>query len=180
MMETKYSKNNKVKKSLSATLILMTIVIKSQVAIGKTSVTNNSVSLEFSDSEKKGIVMPYVENKDGVTENGTIIFDTTDYKLKYLKGGNWFDLTIDNSGKTGPDIQQSKTELTDAKVIIGTTTDTANGILVLSDNNKAMILPKVVSPHLNIIDPAPGMMVYDSEKKQLAVYNGTVWTFWKP
>ncbi|WP_262907374.1 hypothetical protein [Chryseobacterium sp. LC2016-27] len=43
-----------------------------------------------------------------------------------------------------------------------------------------MILPKVASPHLNIINPSAGMMVYDTVKKQLAIYNGTVWSFWKP
>lgn len=59
-------------------------------------------------------------------------------------------------------------------------TDTTPGILILSDADKAMILPKVASPHLNIINPAAGMMVYDTVNRQLAVYNGTVWSFWKP
>ncbi|WP_435524785.1 hypothetical protein [Chryseobacterium indoltheticum] len=39
----------------------------------------------------------------------------------------------------------------------------------MEDTDKAMILPKVASPHLNIINPAPGMMVYDTTAKQLAV-----------
>ena len=59
-------------------------------------------------------------------------------------------------------------------------TDTTPGILVLADTNKAMVLPKVASPHLNIVNPSPGMMVYDTTSKQLAVFNGTVWSFWKP
>jgi hypothetical protein len=58
------------------------------------------------------------------------------------------------------------------------TPSSVSGILVLEDANKAMILPKVASPHLNIISPAAGMMVYDTQKKQLAVFNGTVWSFW--
>ena len=36
--------------------------------------------------------------------------------------------------------------------------------MVLADTNKAMVLPKVASPHLNIVNPAPGMMVYDTTK----------------
>jgi len=48
------------------------------------------------------------------------------------------------------------------------------------DVNKAMTLPKIASPHLSIVNPAAGMMVYDITKKQLAIYNGTVWSFWKP
>ncbi|MFN8364299.1 MAG: hypothetical protein U0T78_03115 [Cloacibacterium normanense] len=58
-------------------------------------------------------------------------------------------------------------------------TDTTLGILVLADTNKAMVLPKAASPHLNIVNPS-GMIVYDTTKKQLAVFNGTVWSFWKP
>lgn len=162
-------------------MCLTAITAKSQVAIGKTSVTNTSVSLEFNDSEKKGIILPYVEDKSSITENGSVIFDNTDHKVKYLKDNSWFDLSVDATGKSDVTIQQSKTELSTAKTTIGTNTAMdSNGILVLSDANKAMILPRVASPHLNIINPAPGMMVYDTTKKQLAVYNGTVWSFWKP
>ena len=59
-------------------------------------------------------------------------------------------------------------------------TDPTPGLLVLADTDKAMVLPKVASPHLNIVNPAAGMMVYDTTSKQLAVFNGTVWSFWKP
>lgn len=158
------------------------ITAKSQVAIGKASVTNASVSLEFTDAENKGIILPYVEDKSSITENGSVIFDNTDHKVKYLTNNDWFDLSVDATGKSDIGIQQTKTELATAKTAIGDNgaTDTTSGILVLSDNNKAMILPRVASPHLNIINPASGMMVYDTTKKQLAVYNGTVWTFWKP
>ena len=49
-----------------------------------------------------------------------------------------------------------------------------------ASSTNSMILPKVASPHLNIIKPAAGMIVYDSVSRQLAVYNGKVWSFWKP
>ncbi|MFC4164532.1 hypothetical protein ACFOWU_12765 [Epilithonimonas zeae] len=166
---------------LTCLLIVAAITIKSQVAIGKTSVSNNSVSLEFSDSENKGMILPYIENKSAITENGSVIFDNSDHKVKYLKDNSWFDLSVDTTGKSDIAIQTSKPELSTAKTTIGNNTAMdSNGILVLSDANKAMILPRVASPHLNIINPAPGMMVYDTTKKQLAVYNGTVWSFWKP
>ena len=171
------------KKNILITLLtIITISIKSQVAIGKTGLTNSSVSLEFSDTENKGIILPYIEDKSGITENGSVIYDNSDHKVKYLKDNSWFDLSVDNTGKADISIQQSKTEIRTAKTGIGTNSDadTTDGILVLSDTDKAMILPKVASPHLNIMNPAPGMMVYDTTKKQLAVYNGTVWSFWKP
>ncbi|PZU80688.1 MAG: hypothetical protein DI529_16370 [Chryseobacterium sp.] len=171
-------------KKIILTTIFFTVVgtVKSQIAIGKTGITNTSVSLEFTDAENKGIILPYIENKSTITENGSIIFDNTDHKVKYLKDNSWFDLSVDTTGKSDVTIQQSKTELATAKTGVGTNSDTdpVNGILVLTDTNKAMILPRVASPHLNIINPASGMMVYDTTKKQLAVYNGTVWSFWKP
>ncbi|WP_345207058.1 hypothetical protein, partial [Chryseobacterium ginsengisoli] len=157
--------------------------VQAQVGISKPNVTNGSVSLEFADTENKGLILPYVIDKSGITENGTVIYDTTDHKVKYLKDNAWFDLSVDTTGAADLSIQgNDKTEQPGAKVSIYTTgnTDATAGILVLGDTNKAMVLPKVASPHLNIINPSAGMMVYDTTKRQLAVYNGTVWSFWKP
>lgn len=167
---------------LTGILFTSVTIAKAQVAIGKSTITNPSVSLEFNDNENKGIILPYIENKSAITENGSIIFDNTDNKVKYLKDGNWFDLSVDTLGKSNVEIQQSKTEQVTAKTGIGanSATDGTDGILVLTAADKAMILPRVASPHLSIINPASGMMVYDTTKRQLAVYNGSVWTFWKP
>ena len=174
-----------------------------QVAIGKASV-NPSVSLEFYDNADnvRGIILPWV---DGVSNtapfitnspatetvvNGTLVYDTSDKKVKVKYTTGWRDLSKDATGTTvdpltsvdGLTLQNSITDLDNAKVQIGgdPATDTTPGILVLADTNKAMVLPKVASPHLNIVNPSPGMMVYDTTKKQLAVFNGTVWSFWKP
>ncbi|MFP3833796.1 hypothetical protein [Chryseobacterium sp. SIMBA_028] len=163
---------------LSFTLLCI-VCVKAQVAIGKKNVTNPSVSLEFADTENRGFILPYVEEISGISQDGTIIYDSSDKKVKYLKSGSWFDLSVDTTGNADLSIQTNKTEKTGAKVSIGTPTST-DGILVLEDSNKAMILPKVASPHVNIVDPAAGMMVYDTTSRQLAVYNGTVWSFWKP
>jgi hypothetical protein len=129
----------------------------------------------------------------GTVVDGTIILDLSDNKVKYMRNGAWSPLTgslpltvgattyytFDNIDSS---LQDNKKEEANAKAAIGTNaaTDTTTGILVLTDTDKAMILPKVSSPHLNIKNPTPGMMAYDTIKKQLAVYNGTVWSFWKP
>lgn len=178
----------RIKLSITAALLLGTILISAQVAIGKSSVSNSSVSLEFG-SGNKGIVLPWVTNTGIVAGqlNGTLAYDLSDHKIKVKYASGWKDLSIDTSGTTldpltsvdGVLIQNSQTENTSAEVTIGT--PTANtGILILEDTDKAMILPKVASPHLNIINPAPGMMVYDTTAKQLAVFNGAVWSFWRP
>lgn len=155
----------------------------SQVAISKTSVSNPSVSLEFADGNK-GIILPWVTSAASVTGavDGTVIYDISDKKVKYRKSGIWIDLSIDTTGVADTTLQNSKTELAGAKVIIGGngSTDTTSGILVLADNNKAMVLPKMDNPHLVIVNPASGMMAYDTANHLFAVFNGTVWTFWEP
>ena len=162
-------------------LLLTANFHNAQVAIGKTDITNNFVSLEFGIGNKS-IVLPWVTSQLLVlgAVNGTIIFDSLDKKVKYLKNGSWFDLTVDTNGAVDTSLQNGLLDYESAKVDIGTKVDDSPGILVLTDSDKAMILPKMVSPHLNIKNPTAGSMAYDTNKKQLAVYNGTNWTFWKP
>ncbi|WEK70582.1 MAG: hypothetical protein P0Y62_03295 [Candidatus Chryseobacterium colombiense] len=152
--------------------------IYSQVAIGKTTVESESSSIEFGNANR-GIVLPWVTDLASVQNavNGTLVFDLSDKKVKSYQNSAWVDLSIDGTGVADSVLQDALNENPAAKVAIGTPTATS-GILVLEDSNKAMILPKVASPHLNIISPSAGMMVYDTVKKQLAVFNGSVWTFW--
>ena len=167
---------------------LFTTCAFAQVAIGKASVSSPSVSLEFGTGNK-GILLPWVTGFSTVTGavNGTLVYNTTDKKVYVKYASGWKDLSVDATGTTvdpitnvdGLTLQNSLDDLDTAKVSIGTPTSTP-GILVLEDTNKAMVLPKVDSPHLNIVNPAAGMMVYDTTSKQLAVFNGTVWSFWKP
>uniref|UniRef100_A0AAU6WPQ4 Uncharacterized protein n=1 Tax=Chryseobacterium endophyticum TaxID=1854762 RepID=A0AAU6WPQ4_9FLAO len=163
------------KKAINIFSLLLFTSGFSQVAIGKTSVSNTSVSLEFG-SGNRGIILPWVTSAASVTGavDGTLIYDIADKKVKYLKSGSWSDLTVDATGVVDTVLQASKVELPGAKMVIGTggASDTTPGILVLKDTNKAMVLPKVASPHLNIINPSAGMMVYDTVKHQLAVFNG--------
>lgn len=168
------------------TIILSTFIsicAYSQVAIGKDNLTSDSVSLEFGN-ENKGLLLPWVTSESSVAGalDGTMIYDTTDKKVKYRRAGSWFDLSVDTTGVVDTSLQDSRTEYDSAKVVIGKSgaNDTTPGILVLADTDKAMILPKVASPHLNISNPASGMLVYDTDARQLAVFNGKVWSFWKP
>lgn len=177
-----------------------------QVAIGKPSITNTSVSLEFYDSSDnaRGMLLPWASTVAGTPNttykgisspvDGTLIFDISDEKVKYRKAGSWFDLTIKSkndviSGITNANltsdlsIQGSSLEdKTNSRAAIGANaeTNTTDGVLVLTDINKAMILPKVTNPQTTIQSPSAGMIVYDTNKRVLCVFNGTVWTFWKP
>lgn len=166
--------------------ILISACASAQVAIGKPSVSSTSVSLEFYDSadNKRGILLPWVTNTADVTGavNGTMVYNTSDKKVYVKYASGWKDLSVDATGAVDTSLQNSLSDLDTAKVLIGGNpdTDSTPGILVLADTDKAMVLPKVASPHLNIVNPSPGMMVYDTTAKQLAVFNGTVWSFWKP
>ena len=202
LMKTKTSIKRKVMntKYFSTLSLLISTLAFSQVAIGKSSITSNStsISLEFG-AGNKGIILPWATNAAGVSlsptaneKGGAFILDVNDRKVKISKNnGTWFDLTVHNlekpaiGGNTAIDnslqTNSSFPEKSTAKTMIGgnPTTDSTPGILVLADTNKAMIPPLVTDPATNIKNPAPGMMVYDSAKKLLAVYNGTVWSYWR-
>lgn len=171
------------KNSIIFVAVLVFSKFSAQVAINKTTVSSPSVSLEFNNSASnaKGIVLPWVGSTTAVTGAvpGTMVYDNTTHKVWVRKNAGWADLSVDNTGTADISMQQSLVENASAKVSIGLPTSTP-GILVLEDTNKAMILPKVASPQTTIINPAPGMMAYDTVTKNLAVFNGTVWTFWKP
>lgn len=182
--------------------------MSAQVSIGKSNLTNTTVSLEFGANDTingyKGILLPWVSTIAGTPNatytgvanpvDGTLIFDVADKIVKYRKAGTWFALSkneistvngipnYDTTGIVNTSAQDLLVENISAKVMIGGNPETDNtvGILVLADIDKAMILPKMVSPHLNISNPPAGMMAYDTNTKQLAVFNGNVWSFWKP
>ena len=174
-------------KNIVATLsLLFATTLSAQVAIGKSSISSPAVSLEFYDNpdNTRGIILPWVTSTAAVTGavNGTLVYNTADRKVYVKYASGWRDLSVDTTGTVTTTLQDALSDLDTAKVLIGgdPATDTTPGILVLADTNKAMVLPKVASPHLKIVNPSPGMMVYDTTKKQLAVFNGTVWSFWKP
>lgn len=159
---------------------LIPMLASSQVIIGKgkTTPTNSSVSLEFG-TEPKGILLPWVESQN-VVQNavpGTLIFDASDKKVKLKTLLQWKDLSITNSGIVDTSLQDAYVEKIDAKVSIGTPTNTP-GIFVLEQSDKAMILPLVTS-YKDVKNPSAGMVVFDITTKQLCLFNGAVWSFWK-
>lgn len=181
-------------KKLIVMALLASGFISAQTAIGKTKVTNSSVSLEFGN-DNRGLILPYVASAASLNDAvpGTLVMDASDAIIKLKKSGTeWTALTAnvqnatyglntliaDTTGAVNTTIQQNLTDVLTKKAIIGATADAAPGVLVLSAANKAMILPQVTSPHLNIINPAPGMMVFDPTTNQLCVFNGTVWNYW--
>lgn len=161
--------------------------VAAQTAIGKTSVDGNSI-LDFGTGNK-GIILPWVEDASTLTgaaaTNGTLLYDVQTKKVQARVNGVWTDLsrngddTATHTAKINAHL--AKNEIANAShsgVIMGATTSSAIGVLVLESSTKALILPKMASPHLNMRNPEPGTMAYDTVKDLLCVYDGKEWSFW--
>lgn len=166
-------------------IICITDVTFGQVAIGKNSISSPAVGLEFYDQadNARGLILPWVNSTAALSKpvNGTFVYDTSNKKVYVKYASGWKDLSVDNTGVVDTSLQDSLTELDNSSVIIGgdPSKDVTPGILILGDQHRLMILPKVDSPHLRIVNPSPGMIAYDTKTKELAVFNGSVWSFWK-
>ena len=167
---TKYS----IAIAILATVILAEMT-QGQVAIGKESVTNSSVLLEFGD-EAKGIILPAVDASPGAVD-GTFILDNTSQSVRVMEDGSWTDLTAPGEAASNPFINTGSD--VGEGVVIGAESSTKPGALVLESTTMALVLPKVAEPHLNILSPVAGTVVYDTASSMMAVYDGQNWSFWK-
>lgn len=162
-----------------------------QVIIGNetgTAQDKTSVLLEFAKTNNKGIVLPYVRNKQNIKTEGSIILDVSDVydaRVKYFNG-EWKDLSgqsanVDTINGVLAQQPQDVSEESTAQAVIGDDTVVKDGVLVLESKTQAMVLPTVDDVN-RIPSPSPGMMVFVNKTgaKRLAVFNGTVWSFWKP
>lgn len=154
-------------------------IAQSQTAIEKKTV-NESAVLDFAAGTTKGIILPAVETLPAAPANGTFLFDKIAKIVKVYQNGAWVDLSgVGNIAGTVPIAPYSGTVDNGKQTVIGSRSTTADGVLVLESTNKALVLPKISNPHLNVKSPYPGMMCYDTDRKALAVFDGTVWNYWK-
>ncbi|MFB9079638.1 hypothetical protein ACFFLS_07100 [Flavobacterium procerum] len=151
-----------------------------QSSIGKNTPPGGSGILDFNAGGKAGIVLPWVTSLPTGTAlaGGVMIYNANLKKVMYYNETSWVDLST-KTGAVDLSIQTSVPETNAKGTVIGAQSSAVDGVLVLESSNKALILPKVASPHLNIIKPMAGTICYDTVKKLLCVYNGTEWTFWK-
>ncbi|WP_228462971.1 hypothetical protein [Chryseobacterium caseinilyticum] len=167
-----------------------------QIIIGDakgTATVKTSVLLEFAADENKGIILPYVRFLPQSPAEGTILLDASTstavrvkvYNANTSFGTNgWLDLSGQSANisdaMTAQPTFANAPETSAAKAIIGDVTSLANGVLILESTTKAMVLP-IVADVQDVLSPSPGMMVYVNKagSKRLAVYNGSVWSFWR-
>lgn len=159
-------------------ILVIGLTANAQMAIGKLSIEGSGI-IDFGADGVSGIVLPWITaipTGNGLTP-GMLIYDANQKKVMYYNGTAWSDLSI-NTGMVNLTEQTTIPE-TGTGTIIGALNSGVKGVLVLETTDKALILPKVSSPHLNIIKPMAGTICYDTIKKIMCVYNGKEWTFWK-
>ncbi len=146
-----------------------------QIAIGKEN-NNPAALLDFPAGTTKGIILPAIVNTSNMASAvpGTLVFDRASLKVRY-NNGFWRDLT-DGSGVNPPYV--ASPDQANAKVVLGSDTSAADGVLVLESNTKALVLPHITNPVTNVKSPVAGMICYDPGKKMMMVYDGQKWYFW--
>lgn len=150
-----------------------------QTAIGKNTADGSSV-LDFAAGTTKGIILPAVETLPATPANGTFLFDKVAKIVKMYQNGAWVNLSgVGDIAGAVPIAPYSGTVDNGKQTVIGSRSTTVDGVLVLESTDKALVLPKISNPHLNVKSPYPGMMCYDTDRKALAVFDGNVWNYWK-
>lgn len=147
-----------------------------QTAIEKKTADGSSV-LDFAAGTTKGIILPAVETLPSTPANGTFLLDKTDKKIKMYQNSIWVELS--GTGNITNVVPYSGTVDNGKQTVMGARSTAVDGVLVLESADKALVLPKISNPHLNVKSPYPGMMCYDTNRKALAVFDGNVWDYWK-
>lgn len=161
---------------LILSICLLSMKATSQVAIDKITVDGNSTLLDFASGTSKGIILPAVQTLPTAPANGTFLFDKNDATVKMYQFNNWVELSDEGDAS---EVLPYNGTAKNTQTVMGADKTNVSGVLVLEATDKAMILPKVASPHLNVPKPYPGMMCYDTDAKALAVFDGSVWSYWK-
>lgn len=173
------------KKVLTLISTLLLYLSYGQMIIGDnvgTASVKTSVLLEFSATNAEGLILPYVRTLPGGV-GGTLLLDAstaTNARVKFHNGTSWIDLSGQGADVSVELIDQPTiSDHVESKVIMGSSSTSVDGVLVLESTTKAMVLPIVTNIN-NIPSPSPGMMVYLNEGsiKRLAVFNGSTWSFW--
>ncbi|PKF75966.1 hypothetical protein [Chryseobacterium sp. PMSZPI] len=165
-------------KKIIATLTLFSAgIIYAQIGVEKTQVEGDGL-LDFPSNTTKGILLPIVETLPTNAASGTLLMDKNDQILKMNVESAWIPLS--DPGSVSAVTFNTNGEIPGQnRIIMGATASNAPGVLVLESSNKALILPKITSPHLNVKNPYPGMICYDTASKTMAVFDGLKWSYWK-
>lgn len=157
--------------------IFCVAMVSAQIAVEKSQVDGDGI-LDFPSNTTKGILLPIVETLPSNAVSGTLLMDKNDMVLKMNVESSWQALS-DSGSIAGAAFNTNEELPGNNRVIIGASSTNAPGLLVLESSDKALVLPRVAAPHINVKDPYPGMICYDTESKSMAVFDGLKWSYWK-
>lgn len=162
-----------------------------QLVIGKNTVNGNSTLMDFnSDSyNTKGIILPALSQTPTFTitaedlngqhpNNGTFIFDRTMKRIRMFENNQWVTIGITEGEISTLKIPTNLEEKGEG-IIIGSEETKAKGVFVLESPDKAMILPYIADPHLNVKGAYPGMICYDTSSNTMAFFDGANWSYYQ-
>ncbi|HNY01297.1 MAG TPA: hypothetical protein PKG48_01855, partial [Bacteroidales bacterium] len=106
-------------------------------------------------------------------DNGLIIYDITDNRIKYYIDNEWIPLcaiVIPGNAPTGT--------LAPAGVSISGNGATADhsAILDISSENKGILIPRLTVAQRDAILPVNGLTIFNIDSKRLEYYNGSYWS----
>lgn len=153
--------------------LLCSFSLFAQIGIDTTNL-NESTILNFPENTTKGVILPIVDILPTQPINGTILMDKNDLRVKMFENNKWVSMTPE--GDVSSTQFNTNNENIDGGVSIGDPTS-VDGVLVLESTTKAMVLPKIESPEINVKSPSAGFMCYDTISKSVAIFNGNVWSY---
>ncbi|MDR6159062.1 hypothetical protein QF023_002867 [Chryseobacterium sp. SLBN-27] len=161
------------KKIIILTALTLAGWVQSQVAIGKTTLTNSSVALEFG-SDVRGIRLPLVTDATTMTgTNGSMVFDAATGSFRFYANNVWSAAT--SGGQTGGAPTGSDTG---SGVIVGANSSSATGALIIESSNRALVLPQAILVGQRSITGVKGLAIWDPALKAVAVYDGVKWNYY--
>jgi hypothetical protein len=158
-------------------LALALPALQAQVAIGTT--TPEASAILQLESTSKGFLPPRLTSaqRDAIPSpaEGMVIYNTTDKRLEFSDGSNWFNLADGSSitavngnaasGSAGVYLGASATTLADA-----------NALLELESTSHGFLPPRLTAAQRDAIaSPAEGLIIYNTESDCLESFNGSYW-----
>lgn len=125
--------------------------------------TSNIYSLTGADDLNPASYYVMVTFPGGCSINSNIVTSDTCPCFKPSTTG-----TPDSFTKLGISVR-------DARTSANWPNDVANGFLAMEANKKGFVITRLAFPETAIPTPVAGMLVYDTNKNCLEMYNGTVW-----
>ncbi len=177
MINRNIKKYKEMKNIITIIGLFCTAMISAQIAVEKTQADGDGL-LDFAGNTTKGILLPVVETLPTNAVAGTLLMDKNDKTLKMNVESSWVSLS-DPGSVTSVVFNTNEEVSGQNRIIMGASATNAPGVLVLESSTKALILPKVAAPHLNVKSPYPGMICYDTTSKSMAVFDGLKWSYWK-